>query len=542
MDNKRLIYAVVLMLLIYYLAQTFFWPKNKLPEQLQQQSIQTTETKPAPVLPDSTATVALTAITPTDTTNSVEVNDAIILISDNLKLRFSNRGAVLTGIELTNFTSHDKTSTVQLIPENEQILGIEMITSVRVDLSKHVFEYSLTENGIRFYVPDESGNIVVEKIFTLTDSNNLNMKFSVNSNEAVNSYTIALASGIRDTEIYTKYKSRDYKIVAQIDNKIERLSLSKLEETRELGGNIAWAGIRSKYFGIGIIPEQRLRMNHLKGLAVNTSPAMYLTIVNPTSGSTFTDEFNMYIGALDYKRLGDFYGNGIENMAEMGAKWLRYISIAFLWLLQMLFKVLPNYGVSLIAFALVLKIVLYPLAHKSMESSTRMQQIQPFVKSIQKKYKKDPRKMNEEIQKLYKEHGVSPLGGCLPLLLQMPIFFALYPVLRYSIELRQANFMFWIQDLSEPDQYWVLPILMGISMFVQQMLMTPSKADLEKLDEKQRAMQTNQRMMMYIMPVMMFFIFRNMPSGLVLYWMIFNVLSIFQQYWIKKKFKTEKTK
>jgi len=528
------------MLLIYYLAQNFFWPKNQVQEQPVQHIEQNVDAKSVTAQPAPANKEKPAILIPVVADSSIEVNNNIVIESDNLKLRFSNKGAVLTGVELSGFVNHDKTSKVQLIPENGKMLGIEIVTTSRIDLSSYVFEYSLTKNGIRFYRLNESGSVTFEKEFTLTDANTLNMKFSVNSGEPVNSYVISMASGIQDTEIYTKYKTRDYKIVTQIDNKIEKLVLSKLKETKFLNGNITWASVRSKYFGIGIIPEQRLRMNQLKGFSENSSPAIYLTVDNSANSTSVADEFNLYLGELDYNRLGELYGNGIENMAEMGAKWLRYISMAFLWTLQMLYKVLPNYGAAIIVFALILKVVLYPLAHKSMESSTRMQQIQPHVKEVQKKYKKDPRKMNEEVQKLYKEHGVSPLGGCLPLLLQMPIFFALYPVLRYSLELRQANFIFWIKDLSEPDQYWVLPILMGISMFIQQMLMTPSKADLEKLDEKQRAMQTNQRMMMYVMPVMMFFIFKNMPSGLVLYWMIFNVLSIFQQYWIKKKFKTEK--
>ena len=161
------------------------------------------------------------------------------------------------------------------------------------------------------------------------------------------------------------------------------------------------------------------------------------------------------------------------------------------------------------------------------------------MREIQQQYKHDPQKMNQELQKLYKEHKINPLGGCLPLLLQMPIFFALYPVLRSSIDLRQAEFFGWITDLSEPDKFWVLPILMGISMFLQQKMtqVTPSPEDLKKMDEKQQAQIQSQKMMMYIMPIFMFFIFKSLPSGLVLYWMVFNVFQIAQQLYkdYKKK-------
>ena len=143
--------------------------------------------------------------------------------------------------------------------------------------------------------------------------------------------------------------------------------------------------------------------------------------------------------------------------------------------------------------------------------------------------------MNAELKKLYKEHGVNPLGGCLPMLLQMPILFALYPMLRYSIDLRQTHFL-WLPDLSEPDPIWALPILMAVFMFLQQKLMAPSQQNVEGMDEKQKAAAQSQKMMMYFMPIMMFFIFKGLSSGLVLYWTVFSVIGSVQQYFIKKKF------
>ncbi|RLC49366.1 MAG: hypothetical protein DRZ79_06115, partial [Candidatus Cloacimonadota bacterium] len=211
------------------------------------------------------------------------------------------------------------------------------------------------------------------------------------------------------------------------------------------------------------------------------------------------------------------------------------LSNLFNFIFKILYKVVPNYGIVILLFALFLKLILYPLTHKSFESSTKMQKIQPLMKEIQTKYRQNPRQMQIELKKLYKEHGVSPLGGCLPMLLQMPIFFAIYPVIRYSIALRQTNFL-WLPDLSEPDPFYILPIIMAIFMFVQQYLMSPSKQAMEEMDEKQRATMQSQKMMMYVMPIIMFFIFKSLSSGLVLYWTVFSVLSSVQQYFIKKKF------
>lgn len=127
------------------------------------------------------------------------------------------------------------------------------------------------------------------------------------------------------------------------------------------------------------------------------------------------------------------------------------------------------------------------------------------------------------------------MSGCLPLLLQMPIFFALYSVLRYSLDMRNAGFVFWLKDLSEPDPYMILPIVMGIFMIIQSKMMQPKQVNVDEMDEKQKAAQSTQKMMTWMMPIMMFFIFKGMPAGLVLYWTVFNIYSVIQQYYLLKK-------
>jgi YidC/Oxa1 family membrane protein insertase len=198
-----------------------------------------------------------------------------------------------------------------------------------------------------------------------------------------------------------------------------------------------------------------------------------------------------------------------------------------------------NYGVVIVIFALLLKIILHPLTHKSMDASLKMQKIQPQMQALQQKYKNDPKTLQLEMSKLYKEAGANPLSGCLPLLLQMPIFFSLYNVLRYSLDMRNAGFVLWLKDLSEPDPYLILPILMGVFMIVQSLMMQPKRGNIEEMDEKQRAAASSQKMMTWIMPIMMFFIFRSMPAGLVLYWTVFNIFSVIQQYILKKRYQNK---
>jgi len=231
----------------------------------------------------------------------------------------------------------------------------------------------------------------------------------------------------------------------------------------------------------------------------------------------------------------------LELIPERGPGWLRWLSNAIAWLLKLLHSFIPNYGVVIIIFSLILKIVLHPLTKKSMDANLKMQRIQPQVQEIQTKYKSNPQQMQQELSKLYKEAGASPMSGCLPLLLQMPIFIALYNALRSTLDMRNAKFVGWLQDLSEPDPYLVLPIIMAIFMIIQSLMTRPSKEALAKMDEKQQAMQQSTKMMTWLMPIMMFFIFRGLPSGLVLYYTVFNILSVAHQYYTQKRLKQKET-
>ena len=209
------------------------------------------------------------------------------------------------------------------------------------------------------------------------------------------------------------------------------------------------------------------------------------------------------------------------------------------WLMNKLYGVIPNYGVAIIILTLLIKIVLWPLGSKSYKSMSEMKKIQPLMKDIREKYKNDKKKMNEEVMSLYRTYKINPLGGCLPMVVQLPVFFALYRMLYQAIELRHAPFFLWIDDLSAPDRLFrfdfsipfmeppygipVLTIIMGATMLLQQK-MSPPMGD-----------PTQAKMMMF-MPLIFTVIFINFSAGLVLYWLVNNVLSISQQYYIQKKF------
>ena len=309
-------------------------------------------------------------------------------------------------------------------------------------------------------------------------------------------------------------------------------------------GRTDWAAVRSKYFTAAIIPTSR--SNYGEVSARTGSPSMS----NGNEKAPFYDmavgfssagpaSAIVYLGPLQFNDIKSL-DVGLENSMSFGIAPIRGIGRGVLFLLKVFHGVIPNYGVVLIIFSVLVKIVVYPLTKKSYQSMKAMQILQPEITKLRDKYQGDPQRLNKETMKMYKERGVNPLGGCLPMLLQMPLLFALFVVFRSTIELRGAPFMFWINDLSQPDaliplpfslplygnQISLLPLLMGASMFVQQ---------------KMSATQANpqQKMMTQFMSVFFVILFNQFPSGLNLYYTLFNVLTILQQKYMVKPKETE---
>ncbi|NTW07562.1 MAG: membrane protein insertase YidC, partial [Syntrophaceae bacterium] len=193
-----------------------------------------------------------------------------------------------------------------------------------------------------------------------------------------------------------------------------------------------------------------------------------------------------------------------------------------LWVLNFIHNYIANYGLAILVLTLLIKIIFWPLGNLSYKSMQEMKNLQPKIAELKERYKNDQQKIGAETMALYKAHHVNPLGGCLPMLIQIPIFFGLYKALLYSIELRHSPFFWWIQDLSAKDPYYITPIIMGATQFIQQK-MTPTMGD------------PMQAKLMLFMPVIFTFFFLNFPSGLVIYWLFNNIFSIGQQYYMNKK-------
>ncbi len=218
-------------------------------------------------------------------------------------------------------------------------------------------------------------------------------------------------------------------------------------------------------------------------------------------------------------------------MTIWGWKIIQPISIGIMWLLKFLHKFIPNYGFVLLVFSIVIKLIVYPLTHKSYESMKKMQALQPKLTEIKEKYGNNKQQLNKKTMAMYKEYGVNPLGGCLPMLLQMPLLIALFNVFRTTIELRNEPFIFWIKDLSSPDVIFTLPFnipLYGNTIAVLPFIMAGMMLIQQKLSGTSSS-NPQQKYMMYFMPLFMLLIFNNFPSGLVLYYTLFNLLTILQQ-------------
>jgi YidC/Oxa1 family membrane protein insertase len=304
-----------------------------------------------------------------------------------------------------------------------------------------------------------------------------------------------------------------------------------------LSGIIEWAGVSNRFFVSALLPDERNQdrsrvtfMPVISGERAET--VLSYDDVEIRSGETVDFGYEVYIGpkvAAELEKIRP----GFERSIDLGYSWLEPLTKFFHWLLGFFYSVIPNYGVAIVLVTVLVRVVTLPIMNRQMRSMERMRELQPKLKEIQEKFKEDRQRQSEEQMKLYKEEGVNPLGGCLPMLLQFPVFIGLFYSLQSEIALRHAPFVLWITDLSAPEALFtipgvdfpirVLPILMGGSMVLQQK-MTPTTG----MDPAQA------KMMSTVMPIMMLVLFYQFPSGLVLYWMISNFLGIGHQLWVRR--------
>lgn len=302
---------------------------------------------------------------------------------------------------------------------------------------------------------------------------------------------------------------------------VERTVAKDITGDTLLGPNIRWAAYESKYFLASFIPENpslaSVTLTRDSDNTVSIGLKGQKTVIPGGQSETFS--YSMYLGPKKYSLLQTM-GVGLESAVNFG--WFRFLSVPLLMLLNFFYGFVGNYGVAIVLMTILIKAVFLPMGAMSSQSMKAMRDLKPQLDVLKEKYKGNRGKIGEETMKLYREKKVNPFSGILPIMIQVPVFIGLYRALMYAVELRQAPFFGWIQDLSARDPYYIVPVLMGISQYVVQKI-TPSAANEET------------RKVLLWLPVLFTFLFAILPSGLVVYWLINNVLQIGQQLYLNKK-------
>ncbi len=439
--------------------------------------------------------------------------------NDLMRGKISTNGGAINSLILKQYTSNID-SVLNIVPNNSKIFLLTLeFKKEKLDLRNTNFsviyqgDINPLKNDIDSLVLEyRIDTFVIRRTFVFhRNSYIINQK--VSSNFKIDNFIYSLPNGLNITEKNTKNDLQYFAVDAFSNKNLIRNKYKHVKDTLSLSGEYEWMGLQTKYFFAGLIGKG----SGFIAYSLNDKRIGGKFIIN-------TDSIDIFIGPIDYKLLKSL-DNGLEKLPDFGWSWINPISKIILLILKNMYKFIPNYGFVIMLFSLIFILLFSPLTFKSYASMRKMQMIQPMINDLKKKYAKDPQRLNAETMKLYKKYGVNPFTGCLPLFIQMPVFFALYAILRTTIELRNAPFIFWITDLSSKDPHYILPVLTGVVMFLSQKI---SMTD------------NSQKMMVYTMPIMMTVFFFNFPSGIVLYWFMYNTLSIGQQFIIRRMIHKEK--
>lgn len=528
--DRRIVLAILLMMVIAIVPAALF----KQPPAPRPVGVDSTSVA---VPPPQTAT-PLPAVEPLDTVGPA---DTVRVTSSLYTYEFSTRGGRMIAARLHAYRSMvpaDKGADVQLLRPGSDLLALTLVTG-RDSLS--LADWTFTPSTSSLAVTDgpailtmtaERSGVRVMMTYTFhPQSYRLDVTGQVDGfgpNGGV--MAVGLGPGLRNADSDSVEHLRTLGVVTKAnDTHNTSISSLKLGEPKALSGPFDWVAVKSKYFVTGLFAYDTLSTGpgSIGGVQLVATDSLrskpgaariQATLPVPGAGQV---SFALYAGPMEHDRLKAM-GRDFDDVNPYGWPGLRTlirpVAVGARWLLVWMHDNLAlSYGAVLIIFGVMVRVLLWPLNQKAMRSSMAMQAVQPLIKELQDKYKKDPQKLQQEMFKLYKEHHVNPMGGCWPMLLPMPILFALFFVFQNTIELRGAPFL-WISDLSRADPFYVIPALMGLSMFV-----------VSKIGQAGLPSNPQSKMLLYIMPAMMTFLFANFASGLNLYYACQNIASIPQQ-------------
>ncbi|NVN98952.1 MAG: membrane protein insertase YidC [Geobacteraceae bacterium] len=532
--EKRVLIAVVLSIAVMYGYSILFPPAKQITAE--NKSAQTSQQV------DTTASnkvLKTNELTAQQVANQVPVNAAndsdVQVETDNFSVVFSATSGALKKVTLKKFTDLVGSGAKQVVLHNENASkGYNLLTDYSgLNLGPMTFtpdRPKLVLSGdekkfLEFSAVTSSGAKVVKRYIFSGSGYGITLE-NVIKNGTAASIEGTIQTVLRSRSAKPKEDAGRYEVFSAASKTESGVTFNTPDDIakaeKSFSNTVNWTAFGDKYFLTALIAKDKsistLNIKSSEGFIEQRVSSPKITI-NP--GAEISVPYEIYIGPKDIDVL-KAQNHNLEGVIDLG--WFAVIAKPLLHSLKLFYKYLHNYGLAIIAITVILKIIFFPLTHKSYKSMKEMQKLQPQMQALKEKFKDDRDGLNKSVMELYKTHKVNPLGGCLPMVVQIPVFFGLYKALMFSIELRHAPFYLWIMDLSSRDPYYITPIIMGITMFIQQK-MTPTNMD------------PVQAKMMLALPVVFTAMFLNFPSGLVLYWLVNNILTIAQQMYINKTLK-----
>jgi YidC/Oxa1 family membrane protein insertase len=522
--EKRFLLAFVLSLLVLVLSQVLIEKKFKptarpiQPPPPIAQPLPAANSAVAPAPPETKSPQASTTASPI----LAEREHDIVLENSQVKIILSNRGGIVKSWILKHYKDSNR-QVLNLVmgvdpnkdglplslhfPDNPE-LGAQINSALFVD-SPVAREKTAVEAGAGVVLRYSENGVEVKKSLTLRPNTFLaDLDFEVKKSAISLPFQIEWPSRFGDNALEMRDDARE--VVTLTEGRPTKTSLAKVKDSQELVGGFKVGGVEDRYFVAIFLP---------------TIPIARIQVLQTGARLALAPQpMRLYVGPKEISILKNVDPQ-LESLVDFG--WFGIIGKPLFLALKWIYGYCKNYGLAVIILTVVINMAIFPLRWKSMVSAQKMQKLQPRIKAIQERYKKykvnDPKKqeMNQEMMALYKEHGVNPLGGCLPILLQMPILIAFYNVLTVAIDLRQVSFL-WIPDLSQYDKTFVLVIVMVVTQFLMQKLTPTPSAD------------PAQAKLFMLMPLVFGFMFAKVASGLVLYWLTGNVIGIIQQLYLNK--------
>ncbi|MGD9950144.1 MAG: membrane protein insertase YidC [Desulfobulbus sp.] len=546
MDLKRAFLAVVLSFLILFGYQYFFVkpvpPSPQAPVQTQQSSGQGTPTNTPAATPAVTAEIPTVAVDPKAREISIDTPLYAAIVNE--------QGGGIKSFVLKQYrNTHDKDSGPMQLITGKNPADLPVLFSLDNGAGNFLPVFQDTNTtSLTLAQPAATGSVAMHAVTpeglkidrTMEfrgDSYLVNVAYKV-VNSTDKAIQISPALSLANQPFAHASQTSQYLFSGPatfVNGELVETKAKKLTDGPiVLQGKVSWTGYVDNYFMASVVPTSaNAHTVTLQGSEQHVRSVVSEGIVSIPSGESKIFTYTLYFGPKKLKVL-QAAGHDLAGAVNFG--WFDLLAKPMLWLLNFFYQFSGNYGIAIILLTILVKGAFWPITQKGMKSMKNMQKLQPKIAKLRERFKDDPGQMNQEMMALYKTYKVNPIGGCLPMVIQIPFFFALYRVLMAAIELRHAPFMLWITDLSAPDRLWigfdlpylhgipVLTLLMGASMYLQQK-MTPTTAD------------PNQARIMQFLPIVFTFMFLNFASGLVLYWFINNLLSIFQQTLINRQVK-----